>query len=350
MMFPKMRNRRALALALTAIAYCLTAPLVQADESKRVLKVMTRNMDAGTDLNLIFYYYPNIPVGVSATLAQVISTDIPSRIQRLADEVRTNQPDFIALQEVTEWRTGVCGATTVLYDQLELLVDALAARNMQYTRLAVDTLNVIEAPALDGCVRYADSNAILVRSDLRSGIEVSNVQSHHYQSYLDLSTIGFIGFPPFFHGYISADVRAGSETFRLFNTHLESTYAFDPTGLLQSAQAGELVAALNATALPVVLCGDFNSNAEVGPEQTASVGLILTARFTDVWRQFNSVGTGFTWPLYFEDSASGPAIPNERIDLIFTRDIRALKVDETGTHAPVASDHAGVVAMVQVGK
>jgi len=307
-------------------------------------------MDAGTDLNLIFAYYPNVPAGVSATLAQVISTDIPSRIQRLADEVRTNQPDFIALQEVTEWRIGACGATAVLYDQLQLLINALAARNMQYTRLAVDSLNVIEAPSLNGCVRYTDSNAILMRSELRSGIEVSNVQAHHYIHSLDLSTIGIFGFPHFLHGYISADITAGSETFRLIDTHLESTYAFDATGVLQSAQAGELVAALNATQLPVLLCGDFNSNAEAGPEQTASVGLILTAGFTDVWRQFNATGTGFTWPLDFEDVASGPAIPNERIDLIFTRDIRALKVDETGSNAPVASDHAGVVATVQIGK
>src|SRR4051794_31938604 len=107
---------------------------------------MTRNMDAGTDLNLIFAYYPNVPAGVSATLAQVISTDIPPRIQRLADEVRTNQTDFIALQEVTEWRTGACGPTTVLYDQLQLLVDALAARNMPYTPLA----GIINAARLAG--------------------------------------------------------------------------------------------------------------------------------------------------------------------------------------------------------
>ena len=76
----------------------------------------------------------------------------------------------------------------------------------------------------------------------------------------------------------------------------------------------------------------------------------LTAGFTDVWREFNAPGTGFTWPLYFEDLASGPAIPNERIDLIFARDIRALTVDEIGTKTPLASDHTGVVAMVQAGK
>src|SRR4051812_23054774 len=113
-MFHKLTKRHVLALAFTPIVLCVTALSTQASESKRVLKVMTRNMDAGTDLNLIFGYYPNVPAGVSATLAQVISTDIPFRIQRLADEVRANQPDFIALQEVTEWRTGTCGATTVL--------------------------------------------------------------------------------------------------------------------------------------------------------------------------------------------------------------------------------------------
>jgi len=343
--------QKALAAAVAALVLCLGASAAQGNESKRVLKFMTRNMDAGTDLNLIFVYYPNIPRGVSETLAQVISTDIPSRAKRLADEIRTNQPDFIALQEVTTWRTGACGSTTVLYDQLQLLLDALAARHMAYTPLVVDTLVTIEAPALTGCVSYEDRNALLVRADLRpTGIEISNVHTYHYAHYLDLGAIGVTGFPPIYHGYMYADIKAGSDTFRLFNTHMESTYFFDPTGLLQVAQAGELVAALNATTLPVVLCGDFNSNAEPGPEQTATVGMILGAGFSDVWRLFEPPLTGYTWPLYYEDLASGPATPVERIDLIFTRGVRTLKVDETGLTAPFASDHAGVAAMMQIGK
>ena len=74
-------------LTFTTLVSCVIALPAQASESKRVLKVMTRNMDAGTDLNLIFAYYPNVPAGVSATLAHVRSTDIPSRIQRLADRI-----------------------------------------------------------------------------------------------------------------------------------------------------------------------------------------------------------------------------------------------------------------------
>ena len=39
-----------------------------------------------------------------------------------------------------------CGGTTVLYDQLLLLLDALAARHMAYAPLAVDTPVTMEAP------------------------------------------------------------------------------------------------------------------------------------------------------------------------------------------------------------
>ncbi len=342
----------ALAAILVALVLCLGVSAAEGNESKRVLRFMTRNMDAGTDLNLIFFYYPDIPTGVSATLEQVVSTDIPSRVKRLADEIRTTQPDFVALQEVTTWRTGPsCGSTVVLYDQLQLLLDALAARHMKYTVAAAQTLETIAAPSLTGCVSFEDRNALLMRTDLKpAGIEVSNIQSSNYAHSLDLTAIGISGFPLIFNGYMSADIKAGSDTFRLFNTHLASTYTFDPTGTLQVAQAGELVAALNATDLPVVLCGDFNSNAELGPEDTATVDMLLGAGFSDVWRLFNPTGTGYTWPLYYEDRAQGPAVPVERIDLIFTRGVRTLKVDETGLTAPFASDHAGVVAMTQIGK
>jgi endonuclease/exonuclease/phosphatase family metal-dependent hydrolase len=80
------------------------------------------------------------------------------------------------------------------------------------------------------------------------------------------------------------------------------------------------------------------------------MGMLTAAGFSDTWREFYPMGTGHTWPLYYEDLASGSAVPNERIDLIFTRGVRALKVEQSGLVAPCASDHAGVVAMVQIGK
>ena len=214
-----------LAATLVALFLCLGVSAAEGTESKRVLRFMTRNMDAGPDLNLIFANYPDIPTGVSATLAQVTSTDIPLRVKRLADEIRVSQPDFIALQEVTTWRTGSsCDSTVVLYDQLQLLLDALAARHMKYTIAAAQTLETIAAPSLTGCVSFEDRNALLMRTDLKpTGIEVSNIQSSNYAHSLDLTTIGIYGFPLIFSGYMSADIKAGSDTFRLINTHLAST-------------------------------------------------------------------------------------------------------------------------------
>ncbi len=346
-------RKRFYSIAICIILACLTAQAAQTNNAKRVVTVMTRNMDAGTDLNLILGSPADIPAGVTATIQEVIGSDVPGRAERLAEEIRTTHPDLIALQEVTEWRQGACEATAVLYDQLQLLLDALAARHMSYEVLKVQTLFAVEAPAESGCVGMTDRNAVLVTSDQQSaGIKIDNVQSVLYATTLDLGSLGFTSLPlVIYHGYITADVQAGSEKFRFVNTHLDSTYSFDPMGELQVAEAMELITALAASPFPVVLCGDFNSNAEqTPPENTATYPALLGAGFTDVWRQFNPAGTGYTWPLFGEDQLAGPAVPNERIDLIFTRGIRALKVEETGLKAPWGSDHAGVAAMVQSGK
>ena len=101
-----MSIQRAFAITAAAVFFCI-GPTARADDSKRELKIMTRNMDAGTDLNLIFANYPDIATEASATMTQVVTTNIPGRVKRLAEEIRLIN-DFVALQEVTEWRTGVC--------------------------------------------------------------------------------------------------------------------------------------------------------------------------------------------------------------------------------------------------
>src|SRR5690242_19318188 len=102
-----MSIHRVFAITAAAAFFCV-APTARADDSQRELKIMTINMDAGTDLNLIFANYPDIATGASATMTQVVTTNIPGRVKRLAEEIRLSKPEFVALQEVTEWRTGVC--------------------------------------------------------------------------------------------------------------------------------------------------------------------------------------------------------------------------------------------------
>jgi hypothetical protein len=98
------------------------------------VSIMTQNMDAGTDLTfaigeLLGFFPPG--VGVELTYEEILATDIPQRTALLAATVasKKQKPDLLALQEVTLWRTGasVDTATTVLFDQLQLLLADLAA-------------------------------------------------------------------------------------------------------------------------------------------------------------------------------------------------------------------------------
>jgi endonuclease/exonuclease/phosphatase family metal-dependent hydrolase len=123
------------------------------------------------------------------------------------------------------------------------------------------------------------------------------------------------------------------------------------------AQANELLAALGSPGMPVILAGDFNANAEPGPDHTGTVPAIVSAGFADSWTGVNIGDPGYTWPLFGEDQTTGPTSPVERIDLIFTggtidrwfgRDPNVISAVRTGTTAPWASDHAGVVVKVRL--
>jgi endonuclease/exonuclease/phosphatase family metal-dependent hydrolase len=327
-------------------------------ENPHVLTVMTRNMDAGTDLGYILAAadQTSLFAGTAATLAEVKASGIPARAARLADEVAAYSPDLIALQEVTIWRTGPLlqpPATDVLYDQLDSLMAELAKRKLHYAIVAVQSLLDAEAPVpsenLD--LRMTDRNVILARNDLpQSQFDISNVQTHRYTTIFQFGSplLGEFVEPA---GWMSLDVEVMKSKVRFVNTHLES--ASVPNGEeIQVAQASELLAALASAGMPIILAGDFNANAEPGPEHTATFQKIVSAGFADCWKWVNPTDPGYTWPLFGEDQLSGPATPNERIDLIFTggdiyrwfgRDPNVISVELTGTAAPWSSDHAGIV-------
>src|ERR1019366_7789375 len=155
-----------------------------------VITVMTRKMDAGTDLNYILAAtdQASLLAGAAATLAEVKASDIPARASRLADEIAAHNPDIVALQEVTLWRTGPLlqpPATEVLYDQLDLLMAELTRRKLHYGIVAVQSLLDAEAPApaegLD--LRMTDRNVILARIDLpQSQFYITHAQTHRYRT------------------------------------------------------------------------------------------------------------------------------------------------------------------------
>jgi len=341
---------RRLPLVLTTIFLLhSTAIWVHADADKRELKVMTRNMDAGTDLN--FFFVTDPVTATTLTFNEVLASNIPARAALLANEIATEGPDLVGLQEATLWKAGPPGqAPTIVLDQIQLLLDALAALNVHYNAIAVNILTSIAAPTNAGLlVSFTDRDAVLVRTDLKqSDLKLSNVQEHIYDTKFSFPIAGVN--ITVLRGFISVDAKVRGKVARFITTHLESLVPGLPDAQQpQLAQTAELLAFVRTTAVPVILTGDFNANAELGPDHSATPGNIVAFGFSDAWRIFNPPGTGFTWPLFLEDLLTAtPVTPFERIDLIFARYLNVLDIHRTGLTPPWPSDHAGIVATIQI--
>jgi endonuclease/exonuclease/phosphatase family metal-dependent hydrolase len=207
-------------------------------------------------------------------------------------------------------------------------------------------------------LRITDRDVILARTDLpRPQLDVFNAQTRRYEAMFTFGSpiLGELAVP---RAWMSVDVEVLKSRFRFVNTHLESVYPSLPgSDMIQAAQVDELLTATASAEIPVVLAGDFNANAEPGPEYTGAVEKIESRGFTDAWKSANPGDPGYTWPLFGEDQASGLTTPNERIDLIFVsgsvpprpgRTLKVLSAERTGTKEPWASDHAGVVVELRL--
>jgi endonuclease/exonuclease/phosphatase family metal-dependent hydrolase len=332
------------------------------------LTFMTQNMHAGSGFDAIFASTDEASFGaaVAQTFAQVKASNIPARAASLADQIQASKPDLVGLQEVSLWRTGAImqpPAADVLYDQLDLLQAELTKRNLHYAVVAVQTLIDAETPVpTEGTdLRLTDRDVILARNDYpQAQFDVSAAHSQRFQATFTFGSalMGQLVIP---RGWLSVDVNASGRKFRYVTTHLESTYPGLPLGeQIQGQQAQELINEL-ASSPSVVLAGDFNSNAEYGPERTGSVQKIIAAGFSDAWSTLHAGDPGYSWPLFIDDPAVPSTIINERIDLVLTkgfgptwfgRDTSVLSADLVGKTRPSSgvftSDHAGLVVKIQL--
>jgi endonuclease/exonuclease/phosphatase (EEP) superfamily protein YafD len=146
------------------------------------------------------------------------------------------------------------------------------------------------------------------------------------------------------------------------NTHLQSPVGSDPDAIkAQTEQAKQLLRELRNSSVPVVIAGDFNSDAIYGasgpgPDNTGTVAMIQAAGYLDSWAVTNQL-PGPTWPLFQQDQFPpsfffAPASPYERIDLIFSQGLNTISTKRVLAPGPAAnrwpyfgSDHAGVVAI-----
>jgi endonuclease/exonuclease/phosphatase family metal-dependent hydrolase len=348
-----MNIRRAFSLYFLTVAVfsiCFAfASSASAENRDLQIKVMTRNMYPGADLAVIAAAdESNLVEVVGGVVENIIQSNIPDRAELLAAEIARTKPDLVALQEATTWKIEMISPTVEL-NQLDLLMNALKMRGQHYRIAAIQKLTDVELPRL---IRYTDSDVILVRADrFQDQPHILRSETHLYEALMEFSVMG--GSIQVLRGWIAADVQVNGSRFKFVNTHLESPIPGDylaATQYLQELQAAQLMDDLDAAKIPIILAGDFNSDAEhtnnYPSDNTNSYDYIVASGFTDAWDELRPNNPGFTWSLF-----PVPGInfePFERIDLIFSNGPKAISIMRTGVD-PVgglyASDHAGVVAV-----
>ncbi len=334
----------------------------------RGLVVMTRNVYPGATIeNVMAAPLEQIPIAAAQEWGKVQLTNFPERAGALADEIVANGPHVVGLQEVPIYRIQYPGdaivggtepATAVALDFLEILLAALDARGAHYVAVAVDRTTDVEVPAFAGFdaggaptfmdIRFTDGDAILVRADVPYANAASGLFDTHIPLVLGGVPLGV------YRGWDAVDATVGGVTYRFVNTHLE-----DMVTEVQVGQAMELLALVGAEAKPLVVTGDFNSDAFT--DATPTYGMLLGAGFADVWPQANPRLRGATCcnGAMLDD----PVPPDEkRLDLVLLRGgaVRGGRF-VGGLHAGLVgaqlsdrtvsglwpSDHAGVVALVE---
>jgi endonuclease/exonuclease/phosphatase family metal-dependent hydrolase len=348
------------ALAAVVAVAAVAIPVSQARQSDRTggdaeVTVMTRNMFLGTDLKPILQA-PNQAAlfqAVAAGWTQVQSNDIPARAEAMSREIASDKPDLIGLQEAMVFQTDTppdgpaTHAETTVYDFVQLLVDELAQRGLEYE--AVSVFNGTDAELPSGFpptqdVRLRDRVVVLVRRDGhgRHELEVSNPRSGRYAAALTVPTVAGLVTQP--RGWASVDVTVQGQSLRFVTTHLD---AF--SSQIRTAQATELAAIGGASPLPVVLVGDFNS----GPgTDTGAYNVLAASGFADAWTEPDGLTCCHTVDLHNPD----PTL-TKRVDLVLTKGtFETKRIEIVGerpndrTHEGLwPSDHAGLVAKLRLG-
>jgi endonuclease/exonuclease/phosphatase family metal-dependent hydrolase len=369
-----MRRSQHAARALRAISILLvlgalapwTAPAAFARPAG-VLKVMSYNVYYGGRLEDLFLATSpeDLIQRVGVVWDQVQMTDLPGRAEAVADEIAAADPHVVGLQETPLWRSQFPGdgslseATSVRFDFLTLLLDALEARGRHYAAVSsVENLDA-ELPRFDPTsptgiedIRLTDRDVILARTDLPTKIfSASNPMAANFANVVTIPAGIFSGVTvP--RGWTSVDVTLRGTSMRVVNTHLERVSPFH-----QVAQGQEIIDGPAATPLPVVLLGDMNSAAGEGvpgESETPTYDNYLAAGFVDVWATKRGRESGFT--CCQSADLDDPSELFERIDFVFVRNgPTAIAIERVGEEEADRtdsgfwpSDHAGLSAVVRL--
>lgn len=324
--------------------------------SERDVTIMNRNVNHGVVAELrdvaTATSFEDLLAKVAAVYQAYGTRNFHERAAALAIEVDAMRPDLIGLQEAVLVRTQsppdgpATPATTVAYDYLEILLDALAARGLDYEVVVQSTGWDVELPSAFGIdVRHTDREVILARADLKvADLKLSNAQAGHFVTNCQFpsSVLGVIEIQ---RGWASVDVKIRGKSFRFITTHLDGDCL--PFTVFQEAQAAELLGGPATTQLPVVFVGDLNSP---GDGTGAAYNSVIAAGFSDaaVIAGLGQVPTC----CQDDDLLNEVSLLDRRIDFLFFRGAFGLKGVTVFGDDPAArtvsglwpSDHAGIGA------
>jgi hypothetical protein len=281
-------------LSLVIATAWLAAPGAQA---KDAIDVMTQNQYLGADLNPII----GAPDAASfnqaliTALEEIAANDFPTRAGLLADLISKRLPELVGLQEVYEFscidlappQPGEgCDDPSIsnaFNDHLALtLAELLEDGESYYPAASVENLNIQLPVDLDFngipdiAVTTIDHDVILARADVpttpvpysafcgRPSADLG--PGCNYQVVAQANTA--LGPIEQLRGWVGVDATVDGKAYRFVDTHLEVKVP-DPSILyspfIQSAQAGELIAILEASTPPthsLLVVGDINSSPE----------------------------------------------------------------------------------------
>ena len=348
---PKVSARWAAIPALLAAMLLIPA---HAGAESEPLTVMTYNVYLGGDTGAVLSApREEVPSRVAALYREVGASAVPERVAAIAGSIAARRPHLVALQEMTLIRrqtpsdmlTGQVApnAEAVVLDFESVLMAAMEAADVDYDIAArvqntdVEMPMPVEGGSFDDA-RMTTFDMILVRGD----VAVSRIEAANYEAMLT-SPLGF----SIRRGYVALNASVSGRTWRFVNTHLE---AF--SGEVRQAQARELLAALEGETLPLILSGDFNSDAGApqGDPSRAVYDLVTSQGYEDAWQDGPGTGATCCQASDLRNAESGLSV---RIDHIFIRNVDGSSVIAAGTVGGRSSerlasglwpsDHAGVI-------
>ncbi len=329
----------------------------ESSSGPRDVTVLTLNVYFGTDLGPAFGAkdFPGLIETLGKLWAEVQATDIPARAVSIAHQIAASAPDLVALQEIALWSAGAPGTMAPKYDFLLLVLQALQKEGFFYTPIAVNRDLNRSAPCdMNGnFVEFQDRHAVLLRVGPNpSKVRPYDAEAKTFTTLYEVGSplMGTVNVP---RSWIAVDALLDDRKFRFVETHIESLEE-----AVQVAQNNELIAALANVGFPIIMVGDFNSNANRRPEvedYTRTYPDLIAAGFTDAWAAVNSGDPGNTC-CHAPDLRNIAAELNRRLDLILLRGAItpiSAKLVAAQPAARTASgvwptDHAGVFAKLRL--